>query len=226
MHITILTSDTKHPIYPRLQTWAAECKAAEVRIVLRPQEAEGGDYLFLISCKDIVGADIRVRYRHTLVIHASALPKGRGWSPLAWSVLAGASEITVSLINAEDKVDTGAIWAQRCFNLEGHELFPEISQRLFDIEVELMDHAIKCDREIVPEVQPDSGESYYGRRTPKDSRLDPNKTIAEQFDLMRICDDLRYPAFFDYRGHRYELRLTKATDHNTPTAEKSVHENP
>lgn len=225
MRVTILTSDTEHPIYPRLVAWAAAFNRADVRIALSTREATGGDYLFLISCKHIVPAEVRSQYHHALVIHASDLPKGRGWSPIAWTILAGEHRVTVTLLEAEDKVDSGAIWAQRQFELGGHELLPEINRRLFDIELELMEHAIDHGEAIVPEAQTTDGISYYARRTPNDSRLDPEKSIAEQFDLMRTCDDARYPAFFDYRGHRYELRLVKVNNTTDPTNSGKFHEN-
>jgi methionyl-tRNA formyltransferase len=93
----------------------------------------------LISCNEIVPASVRGRYRKTLVIHASDLPRGRGWSPYVWQVLEGKNRIPVTLLEAEDAVDSGAIWAQRDLSLEGHELFDEIAARLFELELELME---------------------------------------------------------------------------------------
>jgi methionyl-tRNA formyltransferase len=52
--------------------------------------------------------------------------------------------------------------------------------------------------------------TYHPRRTPAMSELDPHKTIAEQFDLLRVADPDRYPAFFHFRGHRYVLKIEKA----------------
>ena len=34
------------------------------------------------------------------------------------------------------------------------------------------------------------------KRTPADSEIDPGKSILEQFNLLRIVDSERYPAFF------------------------------
>ena len=50
---------------------------------------------------------------------------------------------------------------------------------------------------------------YLRKRTPKDSRLDPDKTIAEQFELLRVVDSQRFPAFFEYRGKRYLIKIEK-----------------
>ena len=44
----------------------------------------------------------------------------------------------------------------------------------------------------------------------QDSRLDPHRPIADQFDLLRVADPDRFPAFFDLRGHRYLVRIEKA----------------
>jgi methionyl-tRNA formyltransferase len=52
--------------------------------------------------------------------------------------------------------------------------------------------------------------TYYRKRIPEDSRIDPCGSIAGQFDLLRVADPERYPAFFDFRGHRYEIRLIKS----------------
>ena len=105
---------------------------------------------------------------------------------------------------------TGAIWAQRPLRLEGHELSDEINEKLFAIELELMDEALSKFGRASPAPQDDRAPSYYRKRTPEDSRLDPERPIVEQFDLLRVADPARFPAFFDLRGHRYVVRIEKA----------------
>ncbi|WP_247779938.1 formyltransferase family protein [Bradyrhizobium sp. 170] len=181
-----------------------------VELVRQKGELTGGDVLFLISCHEIISPGDRQKYGATLVIHASDLPEGRGWSPHIWQILEGKNRIVVSLIEAQDPVDTGAIWAQRHLVLEGHELCEEINEALFAIELELMDHALKVIGSGQATAQDDRPPSYYRRRTPEDSRLDPARSIVEQFDLLRVADPQRFPAFFDLRGHRYFVRIEKA----------------
>jgi len=94
-------------------------------------ELQRGDILFLVSCSQLVQDLDRDKFNNGLVLHASDLPKGRGWSPYIWSVLEGTSQITVSLLEANDPVDTGAIWLKEKFDLKGHELLSEINEKLF-----------------------------------------------------------------------------------------------
>jgi len=211
MKVSVLCSSTSHPVYPHLENWVKRAGVAhDVELVQKKAELSGGDILMLISCHEIISAKDRQRYRTSLVIHASDLPEGRGWSPHIWQILEGKHDIVVSMIEAEDQVDTGAIWVQQHLVLEGHELCDEINEKLFAIELALMDEALAKVESRRPVPQDGRTPSYYRRRTPGDSRLDPNRPIADQFDLLRVADPARFPAFFELRGHRYVVRLEKA----------------
>lgn len=213
MKISVLCTSRTHPVFPHLEAWcAARRDRHEVELVEKSAQLSGGDLLFLVSCNEIVRKPVRDRYRATLVLHAAAVPVGRGMSPHVWQILEGKHEITVTLLEAEDKVDTGRIWAQRPMRFEGHELFDEINARLFEAELALMQWAVENAATVQPRPQPDLPPTYYRRRNPDDSRLDPEASIASQFELLRVADPDRFPAFFDLRGHRYTLRIEKVRD--------------
>lgn len=209
MRATIVVSDPRHPIRAHLSGWLEQQRAADVMLVSRLAEADGGDFLFLVSCTEIVNQDIKARYRHTLVLHASELPAGRGWSPHVWAILAGARELCMTLLEAAEKLDAGRIWAQRRIPLAGHELHDEINAVLFKAETDLIEYALTSEADIVPQEQAQGEEPHLRRRLPEDSRIDPERSIAEQFDLLRVCDPDRFPAFFDLRGCRYKVILEK-----------------
>ena len=210
MNIAILCSDENHPVMPYLQSWIAKQNVEHsVSLCFRKADLSAADVLFLVSCQELIGPDVRQLFRSVLVLHASALPAGRGWSPHIWQILAGSNQLTVTLLEANDPVDSGAIWATKDFALQGHELYDEINATLFQAELELMDWAVSNFHQVVPRDQLSEGASYWARRRPEDSQLDPQRSIADQFDQLRVADPERYPAFFDLRGCRYRVRLEK-----------------
>jgi methionyl-tRNA formyltransferase len=212
MNISILCSDPNHPIVPHLQAWIASSSQAGhcLSLVHDKKQLKGGDLLFLVSCTAIINAEERLQFRHVLVLHASNLPRGRGWSPYIWDVLNGSDTLHVCLLEAAEPVDSGAILLRTTIQLVGDELLPEIHQRLFAAELSLIQQLIDIYPTIQPQPQQGDPGPTYRRRTPEDSRIDPEKTLAEQFDLLRVVDAERYPAFFDYRGQRYYLKIEKA----------------
>ncbi|MDC1160497.1 hypothetical protein OAT10_01950 [Luminiphilus sp.] len=214
MKIALLCSDQNHPIREYLQRWMSSIGSAHnVMLHDSKSDLDNGDILFLISCTEIVGRAERTKFRTTLVLHASDLPEGRGWSPHVWQLLSGAEHVTLSLLEAEDQVDSGRIWAKRKIAVPKDALWNEINDLLFQAEIDLIDMAVENFDAIQPQPQSDSvSASYYPRRTPRDSKLDPHQTIAQQFNKIRICDPNRFPAFFELYGKKYKLALEKIDD--------------
>jgi len=211
--VVLLSSET-HPIYPLLKQWVEDkSRSFEVCFVHRVSDLPpNADILFLVSCTELIHSSVRARFGHSLVLHASALPEGKGWSPHIWQILGGADKLTLSLLNAEDAVDSGDVWAVREISLDGTELYDEINEKLFLAELDLLDWACQNVNLATPAPQRAGAKSYYRRRTPEDSRVDPGATIVEQFDLLRVCDPERFPAFFEYKGQRYSVVLEKINE--------------
>jgi methionyl-tRNA formyltransferase len=214
MNISILSSDPGHAVIAPLRTWmqAMADRGHKVVLVFDKADLVAGDILFLVSCHQMLRDADRARFKTCLVLHASDLPQGRGWSPHVWAIAGGSKRITVCLLEACDPVDSGPVWLRSSFDLEGHELLPEISAHLFAHEVALMTRAVEEYDSVVPQLQPSVLTQPLRRRTPADSELDPAKSLAEQFDLLRVVDNERFPAFFRFRGHSYVIKIEK-TNH-------------
>ncbi|KZM50141.1 hypothetical protein OA90_10925 [Labrenzia sp. OB1] len=168
-----------------------------------------GDIAFYLSCLKLTPEHVLSRNRINLVVHASALPKGRGFSPVVWQILEGLDVIPLSLFEMDGTADTGPIVRQSTVAFEGHELNDEIREALGRSIVDIcMDYLVA---ETRPVAVPQTGEpTWYRRRKPADSELDPQKSIAEQFQLFRVVDNERYPAFFTINGQKYILKIAKA----------------
>ncbi len=213
MNITILCGSDSHPVASMLKNWKKNHESNHsINLVYDLSNVQGGELLFLISCSVYIPLSIRQKFEKTLVIHASDLPKGRGWSPHIWSVIEGDTIITVTLLEAEDSIDSGDIWHQIKCDIPKHSLYDDINYCLFDAEYRLMDFAIENFNSVNPQPQSDDEATYYKKRNPEDSELDIHKTIKEQFDLMRVSDPSRYPSFFKIHGKKYNIYLERVEE--------------
>jgi len=173
-------------------------------------DATGGDFCFCLGFVQFVPRRIRRKFHHTLVVHESDLPRGKGWSPLTWQILEGRNRIPVTLIEAADDIDGGVLYAQRWIDFHGHELVEELRATQASMTKDLCQWFVTEFPSSAAQAKPQTGhDSQYCRRGPDESRLDPNRSISEQFNLLRVVDNDKYPAFFEWMGHRYRLAISK-----------------
>ncbi|MDR2438720.1 MAG: hypothetical protein LBE12_05035 [Planctomycetaceae bacterium] len=193
----------------------------EVRWIHEINELREGDICFILGFGKILKKEHLSKHKHNIVVHSSNLPQGKGMSPLTWQILEDKNTIPDTLFEAIESLDAGKIYIQDCVIFEGHELINELryvmGQKDFDMCIEFINRY----PEIIETGKEQIGESsYYSRRTADDSELDINKSIKEQFNLLRVVDNENYPAFFNYKGHKYILKIYK-TEINNSNIDKS-----
>lgn len=168
----------------------------------------GGALCFYLSYGRIVDPKTRARYQHNLVVHESDLPKGRGWAPMSWQILEGAQRIPVTLLEAVDAVDAGPIYLQDWIELRGYELNPEWRALQAEATNRICRRFVERYPDVLTEAREQIGApSFYSKRGPEDSRLNPSETLASQFKLLRVVDNVRYPAFFEIDGEKFVVRI-------------------
>jgi len=182
-------------------------KYGKVRIFKTHEEIKNGDILFILSCDRILKKETLKKHNHNIVIHASDLPQGKGWSPISYQIEEGKNKIPITLFEADEKLDSGDWYLKDFIVLDGSELIDEIRKKqalktIEMIERYLLNYPIKANKQI-------GKESFYQKRTPKNQELDINKTIKEQFNKLRVCDNKRYPAHFYINGKKYILKIYK-----------------
>ncbi|MBI1245706.1 MAG: methionyl-tRNA formyltransferase [Alphaproteobacteria bacterium] len=178
-------------------------------LVMRQEDVRSGGIAFFLGCLRLTRPEIIARNFRNLVIHAGDLPRDKGFSPWTWSILRGQNRVPVCLLEAAQAVDSGDIVYKEWIEFDGHELVDEIRDRIGNAHVDLCARFMS-EPSPLPGV-PQSGEpTLLRRRGPEDSRIDPTLPLAEQFDLLRVVDNERYPAFFEHRGHRYMLTIRKS----------------
>lgn len=176
----------------------------EVTLINEHDDVKKGNILCLLSCENIFNKlDLN---DFNLVVHESNLPKGKGWSPLTWQVIEGKNRIPITLFEAVEKVDAGRIYLQSFIELTGKELLSEIKELQGKMTIDLILKFLKNFHKIKGQDQ--KGDStYYPKRGPINSELDINKSIKNQFNLLRVCDNERYPAFFKIDNKKYIIKI-------------------
>jgi methionyl-tRNA formyltransferase len=175
------------------------------------KEMPEGDIAFFISCGTILSNEQIKRHKTSIVAHPSKLPLGRGSGAVSWAILEGSSDIWVTLFEVTEKIDRGAIFKQGNVALNGGELCIEIRSKQAQLTFDLIESFIHDYPNVIKTEQ--VGQSTFLRkRKPKDSMLDITKSIDEQFNLLRICDNTRYPAFFIKNGEYFFLHIYKDSE--------------
>lgn len=185
-----------------------ELPGNDITIISDHKDVTTGDLLILLSYGKILPKEKLTLNKYTILSHSSDLPLGKGWNPVHWLVLKGENKIPSCLIKAVEKVDAGEIYLKEYTYLDGTELLEEIREKVITTDFKMIKRFIHNINNIQPEKQFGSS-TYYRKRAQEDSRLDINKTIKEQFNLMRIADNDNYPLFFEYHGKKYILKVYK-----------------
>lgn len=211
MKIAVLTSPNQWFV-PYAEAFVATTKNGQL-LFDHINVSEAFDIVFILSYHKIIPNHFLLRNKHNLVVHASALPHGKGWAPLFWQILEGKNDIPFSLFEATEKMDDGEIYFRKTLTLTGYELNDELRQKQAN-------HTIKICQKFLDEYphlskQKQIGvETTYPKRSQKDSQVDINKSIKEQFNLLRIVDNNEYPAYFEIDGHKYLLKIEEVTHEN------------
>lgn len=161
-------------------------------LITRHDQITTGDILILFCCEKILNQERLDLHSFNLVVHASALPKGRGFASSTCQILEEKDSIPLTLFEAALKVDSGPVYDQLEIQLEGHELVNERRQKLAAGMMELINCFLAAYPNVAAVPQTDEP-TYYPRRRPADSQLNIDQPIETQIRLLRVSDNERYP---------------------------------
>ncbi len=203
----ILITDKQHP---SVAPMADLCDRTQLSIKWRLDDCTGGKWLFLVSCDTFVPRSVRSLYEHTLVLHASDLPEGRGWSPWVHAIREGAERLTLSVIEAEDEIDSGKVWLKQVVDIDKGAIYEEIAHALATLQADTIEW-VMANEDIGWGAEEQQGEPTVCRKlTEHDSEIDSFAQLYESWDKLRTCDPNRFPAWFVMHGQRYNIRIERA----------------
>ncbi|WP_299348336.1 methionyl-tRNA formyltransferase [uncultured Shimia sp.] len=107
-----------------------------------------------------------------LNIHASLLPRWRGAAPIHRAIMAGDAETGVCIMQMEAGLDTGPVLLRSKTPIGAEETTAELHDRLSVIGSNAIVEALATLDTLVPEVQPEEGETYAEKIDKSEARVD------------------------------------------------------
>jgi|TARA_B110000977_G_C10975728_1_gene454123 methionyl-tRNA formyltransferase len=166
------------------------------------------DILFILGFTKILSSKFLSKNNLNLIVHESDLPKGKGLAPVQWQILKNKNRIPITLFKANKEVDSGDIYLKDYFLIEKSDLDDEIRAKQSLSTIKIIKKFLKNYPKIQTRKQ--KGKStYFKKRSPKDHKLNIKKSIKENFNLLRISNNYKYPAYFNLYGKKYILKIFK-----------------
>lgn len=173
--------------------WAKKIKSNLELVGFEFTSLNKADVVLYYGWSKIVPAEIS-EDKLCLILHPSPLPKYRGGSPLQHQIMAGEKNSAVTILKAEKSLDTGDIYSQTKFSLEG--TLDDIFKRIVEIgSVDTFKVLTALEKgKISPKSQKGKA-STFKRRTPEQSEIKGFKSAKDAYNFIRALND-PYPNAF------------------------------
>jgi methionyl-tRNA formyltransferase len=125
--------------------------------------------------------------RGCMNLHASLLPRWRGAAPINWAIIHGDHETGICLMQMDEGLDTGPVYARRAIAIGEEETAGELSERLASTAADLvraeLERAVHGWLEAVPQEHDKSTHAPPLERA--DGALNFSKTARDLVNLVR-----------------------------------------
>ena len=136
-------------------------------------------------------------------LHYSLLPRWRGAAPVERAILAGDTETGVCVMDVEEGLDTGAVYAREVVPIAPDETAGELHRHLNAVGAELLATTLLDIETITPE--PQSGDATYADKlTVEEFQLDLGRPASE-LELLVRAGNPRPGAWIEVDGARLKV---------------------
>ena len=112
------------------------------------------------------------------------------------------------MIRASTKVDSGDVIQRNYMRLNGTELYHEIRKKSSEMIIMMLKKFLLTYPKYKLNKQRGFGK-FYKKRKPDDQELNFNKSIKENFNILRTANNDKWPAFFKYKKKKYIIKIFK-----------------
>lgn len=143
---------------------------------------------FLVVCaygRKLGATALNAPSKACLNIHASLLPRWRGAAPVERAILAGDAETGITIIEMNEKIDTGDICLKRTTKIGINETSGQLRCRLAELGVECILEALDRYDSIIPKTQPETGATRAHKLSKNEAKIDWAKPADELVRAVR-----------------------------------------
>ncbi len=180
-------------------------------------ETERFDMLCVLGWERLVPEHVlRTLGKFACGMHGSAfgLPRGRGRSPMNWSIITGQNRFITSLFRYTPGMDDGDILGSRVFEINDHDTIETLHQKNRIAMLQVLAETLPkiASGEIVLTPQPDGSPSYYPKRKPEDGLIDWTASTRAIHRLIRAVAPPYPGAFAHLDGRRLGILAAQPFD--------------
>lgn len=157
----------------------------------------------------VIPEEVFSRAKYAINFHPTLLPKYRG-RYLHYILINNDPETGVTAHFIDSSLDTGPIIGQIKYPVSSFDTIKSLSRKNIDAEVKLVLEVLHkiTQGTIAAQAQDESqASSYFEKRVPEDSEIDPSKPLQDLFYEIRCCDPELYPAYFHVDGQKVYIKL-------------------
>src|SRR3974390_2312240 len=180
-------------------------------------ERERFDLLCVLGWERLIPPDVlRTLGKFACGMHGSAfgLPRGRGRSPMNWSIITGPNRVITYPFRYTPGVDDGDIIGLRVFEINAHDTIESLHQKnriaMLQLLTEYLPRIAVGDVAFTP--QPPGVPTYYPKRVPEDGLIDWTASTQAIHQLIRAVAPPYPGAFAHYEGRRIGILAAQPFD--------------
>lgn len=171
------------------------------------------DLFVLFAYGQILSADLLSVPRWSINVHPSLLPRYRGAAPLQRSIMDGAEETGITIIQMAEKVDAGGIILQESIPIEPDDTYGKLADHVSRAAPFLVERAVQGleDGSLVPQPQSMEGITAAPKIKKEERIINWSQPVARIYNQIRALSPEPL-ACTTFRGKRLEIIKARISD--------------
>ena len=169
------------------------------------------DVIFVFGLSQIIPSHIlAIPTMGCIGSHPALLPRNRGRHPIIWAIANGLKKSGITLFWIDEGVDSGDIWDQMEFDIDGLDDAASVYEKVKRLSVEMLKKNVSDleNGEIKRFKQDSEKANYWRKRTPADGQIDWRMSSKRIYDLARALTTPYVGAHCMYRNKEIKIWKT------------------